>query len=205
MLAPTHMLFGLALAHILRLPKLPAFLAGLAIDMDIIFNFIGVGSPFIHRGLVHTPLFIICITAIWYFGRGRSVNALSAGVGGLAHIFLDFFNSAGIMVLYPLATFFALPLVDYANIAVNAGISSLSIAVFALYWFRPNDGRTLKEELTLASRIRQRLVPYRQRHVPSENRKREIIVLAMFITLAMLIIWISSFTSLSFDPLSAYY
>ena len=137
MLTLTHMLFGTAMAQVLKLPKWPAFIMGFLVDMDFLLGFLGIGFPFIHRGFVHTPIFIIAITLVWYFGRDKSQNALSAGAGGLGHLLLDFFTNQGIMLLYPLAAFFAVPLVDYANVAANAGICLLSAAVVLAYTCMP--------------------------------------------------------------------
>ncbi len=137
MLTPTHMFFSLALAYIFRLPKAMAFLAGLLIDLDIIFNILGLGFPFIHRGIVHTPLFILAVTGIWYYSRKKSKNAIAFGVGGLSHLFLDLITDQGIMLLYPFAGYFVFYLASYANLFANAGIVLLSLAVILIYQYRP--------------------------------------------------------------------
>ena len=170
MITPTHMLFGLALAYILRLPRLPALLAGLALDLDVIFNALGLGFPFIHRGIIHTPVVVLAVTAVWYYGRNRSRNALSAGVGGLSHLLLDFFTNQGIMALYPFAAFFALPMVDYANVSANTGIILLSAAFVLLYRYRPKMfGEKVKD-----------------------SWQRMLFIFIIFIILAMLILYASS-------------
>jgi len=137
MLTFTHMFVALALAYIFRLPKLPAFLAALAVDLDIVFNILGLGFPFVHRGIIHTPLFLVALTAIWYYGRNRSKTGLSFGVGGLSHVMLDFVTNRGVPLLFPLAAFLVVPMVDYANLVANSGITLLSIAVVLLYHYSP--------------------------------------------------------------------
>lgn len=138
----THMFLAMALADIFRLPKFPAFLAAFVIDLDIILNFTGLGLPFTHRGFIHTPIFLAALTAIWYYGKKayakkESKAALSFGVGSVSHVMLDFLTNRGVMLLFPLTTFFVIPMADYANLFANAGISLLSIAVVLLYRYRP--------------------------------------------------------------------
>jgi membrane-bound metal-dependent hydrolase YbcI (DUF457 family) len=184
MIVITHMFFGLALAYIFKLPKLPVLLTSLALDLDVVFGIMGLGFPFMHRGLVHTPIFILVITTLWYYGRKRDSNALGLGLGGLSHLLLDFITNEGIMLLYPLPVFFVLPIVSYANIFANAGIILLSVAIVLIYHYKP------------------RLVQV----LGKKESQRMILMFLIFVILTIVISYISSFIDISiWDPFIPYY
>lgn len=193
MLTPTHMLVALALAYIFKLPKLPAFLAALALDLDIILNLTGWGFPFIHRGIIHTPLFIIALTLIWYYKRDKSKNAVSVGVGGLSHIMLDLVTNQGIPLLFPLAAYIAIPVVGYANIVANAGIMALSLAIIQMHYSFPNimEPQIKKGRKTNSAKF---------------AKKRMLTIFLIYVVLMIIIIWIGSFYDMYvWDPIAGYY
>ena len=189
MLTPTHMLVALALAYIFKLPKLPAFLAALALDLDIVLNLTGLGFPFVHRGIIHTPLFLIALTAVWYYYGRRSKSAeaantgLSVGIGGLSHVALDFVTIPGVPLLFPLFSFIAVSMVDYANIVANAGIIILSLVFVLLFQYKP----ILFKEKT------------------KKSRQRMLAAFLVFAVLIIIILWIGSFFDMyTWNPIAAY-
>lgn len=119
MLGPTHLFFALSLAYVLRFPLLPAIIGGIIADLDYVLDF---GFPFMHRGIIHTPLILAVSVIVLYLATNRADVSLSFGVGFLSHFFLDIINPTGILMLYPLATFYSLNLAHYNNIAANLGI-----------------------------------------------------------------------------------
>lgn len=129
MLAPTHLFFALALAYLLRFPKIPAAIGGVIPDLDVLLQ----GEyPLMHRGLVHSPLFmLICIVILYLIIEPPAVFAFGAGF--LSHLLLDIATPAGILLLYPLPVFFTLNLAVYSNILANLGIIAWSLAAILLY------------------------------------------------------------------------
>lgn len=61
-----------------------------------------------HRGMLHTPFFLIIFVSVFYLINKNSMNditvigMLSFFTGAFSHLFLDFLTPAGIMVLYPI-------------------------------------------------------------------------------------------------------
>ena len=129
MLTPTHMFFALAIACILRLPRLPAAIGGVIVDLDILLQS---DFPLEHRGIVHTPLFLAMSVVLLYLVTSRP-TAFAFGAGFLSHLLLDVMTPAGILLLYPLPTYFTLNLAPYNNIPANLGIILASIGVMLLY------------------------------------------------------------------------
>lgn len=136
MLAQTHFMFALALAYILKFPIKTTVVAGMVADLDVIFFEMGLGFPFIHRGILHTPIILGIILIILYFATKKPEICAGFGAGFLSHLFLDTLNPTGIMWLYPITTFFSLSLATYSNPIANYGIIALS-AVFILM-FNPH-------------------------------------------------------------------
>jgi len=133
MIEPTHVFFALALACLMRFPKIPAVIGGIIPDIDIVMNH---GFPFVHRGIVHTGLFmIISVAAIYAVSRRLGPEtgvAFGFGLGFLSHLFLDTINPSGIMWLYPLTpVYFTLNLAPYNDVIANTGIMLLSL--FSIY------------------------------------------------------------------------
>ena len=130
MLAPTHLFFAYALAEILRLPRLPAIIGGVIVDMDMVLQY---GFPFMHRGIVHTPLIMIVSMMVLYIFTKNQDQAFSFGLGYLSHLFLDTLNPTGIMWLYPYPMYFSLNLAQYNNLIANAGIIFASLLCIVFY------------------------------------------------------------------------
>ncbi len=133
MLAPTHLFFALALAYILKLPKLPAAIAGIAVDLDIVFNLLDTVFPFTHRGLIHTPLFLATVAWIFYYITKNKEQTRGIALGYASHLFLDVITPAGIILLFPITAVFSLNAVGYSNLVANTGMILLSIIFIFLF------------------------------------------------------------------------
>ncbi len=129
MLAPTHLFFALAIAYILRMPKLPAAIGGVIPDLDILLQY---EFPLQHRGIIHTPFFLLVCVVFLYLITDKPTT-FSFGTGFLSHLLLDVITPAGILLLYPLPVFFTLNLAPYNNIAANLGIIMASFAAILIY------------------------------------------------------------------------
>ncbi len=126
MIAITHVLFGLAIAYVLRLPVAWAMIGAVLPDIDILID---ASFPFVHRGIVHTPVAAGTAALVLGLATGDRDPAAALGTGYLSHLFLDTFTYSGIMWLYPVATHLSLELVGYDDVAVNLGIMVLAAAV----------------------------------------------------------------------------
>ncbi|WP_227356750.1 metal-dependent hydrolase [Haladaptatus salinisoli] len=99
----THGVVGYALVRTLTdEPPALGFLAGVLPDIDLYFGRHW-RFPLVHRGAVHTPLFVLgCCAALYLATRDRSV-AVAAGLAALSHLVIDSFTDMGIPWLYPLS------------------------------------------------------------------------------------------------------
>ncbi len=129
MLAPTHLFFALAIAYLLRLPRLPAAIAGVIPDLDILLQD---EFPLMHRGIVHTPLFLLISIVLIYLVADKPF-AFAFGAGFLSHLLLDVITPSGILLLYPIPVFYTLNLAPYNNILANLGIIAVSVGAILLY------------------------------------------------------------------------
>lgn len=121
-----HMVFGLALAYLLRFPVVWAMIGAVLPDVDILFE---AAYPFVHRGIMHTPLAIGFFMVVLFLATARSAPAFALGLGMLTHLYLDTFTYSGIMWGYPLTdTAYTLELVGYDHAIMNIGIVALSAA-----------------------------------------------------------------------------
>jgi inner membrane protein len=129
MLDPTHLFFALALAYILKLPRIPMAIGGVIPDLDILLNY---GFPLVHRGIIHTPFFLaVCVVFLYLVMDSPATFAFGAGF--LSHLLLDVITPTGIPLLYPLPVYFTLNLASYSNILANLGIIAWSLAAILLY------------------------------------------------------------------------
>jgi inner membrane protein len=129
MLSPTHLFFALAIAYLLRLPKLPAAIAGVIPDIDVLLQY---DFPLEHRGIIHTPFFlIVCVVFLYLIADKPTTFAFGAGF--LSHLLLDLITPVGILLLYPLPIYYTLNLAPYNNIAANLGIILASLGAILLY------------------------------------------------------------------------
>lgn len=119
MLGVTHLFFALSLAYVFRFPLIPALVGGIIADIDYVLDY---GFPFIHRGVIHTPLILLVSVVLIYLATKRTDVSLSFGIGFLSHLFLDIITPTGIPLLYPLANFYSLNLVHYNNTLANIGM-----------------------------------------------------------------------------------
>ncbi len=129
MLSPTHLFFSLAVAYLLRIPRLPAVIGGTIADLDVLLDY---GFPLEHRGIVHTPFFMMVCVVFLFLAFGSSLS-FSFGTGFLSHLLLDAITPAGIMLLYPLPVFFTLNLAPYSSLWANLGIILASLGAIILY------------------------------------------------------------------------
>jgi membrane-bound metal-dependent hydrolase YbcI (DUF457 family) len=129
MLAPTHFMFALAIAYILRLPKLPAGIAGIIPDLDVVMQW---DFPLNHRGIVHTPFFLLLSVVLLYLITDKPTT-FAFGSGFLAHLLTDIITPSGILLLFPLPVYFTLNIVPYNNAAANIGIILFSVGTIMLY------------------------------------------------------------------------
>ena len=146
MLFQAHLFFALALAYILKLPVKTAALAGVIPDLDTAFYALGLPFPFMHRGILHTPIILGVILIGIYLATKRPDICAGFGVGFLSHLFIDTLNPTGIMWLYPVPTFFTLDLATYSNAIANWGIvawSAAFILLFNLHFITKLDPRKL--------------------------------------------------------------
>jgi inner membrane protein len=129
MLGPTHLIFALALAYILRLPRIPMAIGGIIPDLDLLLQY---GFPFVHRGIIHTPFFLaVCVVFLYLVVDSSTTFAF--GTGFLSHLLLDIITPSGILLLYPLPVYYTLNLAVYNNIFANLGIIAFSLATIMLY------------------------------------------------------------------------
>jgi len=135
-MTPTHLMFALAMAYILRLPRIPTAIAGIIPDLDGILDY---GFPLMHRGLVHTPMFLfLCMGVIAVVTKNKPLAA-GFGVGFLAHLLTDIITPTGIMFFYPWPYFISLNIVYYNSLFGNISIIILSLTTILLYnskWFK---------------------------------------------------------------------
>jgi len=128
MLIQTHFFFALALGYILKFPIKTTAVAGLLADADTVFYWLGLPFPFVHRGLLHTPIILAVLLIAIYFATRRPDICAGFGAGFLSHLLIDTFNPTGIMWLYPIPTFFSMNLATYSNLIANWGIVLWSAA-----------------------------------------------------------------------------
>ena len=129
MLSPTHLFFALAIAYLLRLPKMPAAIAGVIPDIDMLLQY---DFPLEHRGIIHTPFFLLVCVVFLYLVMDKPTT-FAFGAGFLSHLLLDLITPVGILLLYPLPIYYTLNLAPYNNIAANLGIILASLGAIYLY------------------------------------------------------------------------
>jgi inner membrane protein len=129
MLGPTHILFALAIAYILRLPRIPAAVGGILADIDVILQY---DFPLIHRGIMHTPFFVAVSIVFLYLILDKPTT-FAFGAGYLSHLLMDIITPVGILLLYPLPLYFTLNLAIYNNIFANLGIIAWSLIAIIIY------------------------------------------------------------------------
>lgn len=96
----THAAVGYALVRALTDadPRL-GLLFGVFPDGDFLFP-ASLGFPFVHRGIVHTPVFLLVVVALVSALSRREV-VVAASVALASHLLIDGLSPAGIMWLYP--------------------------------------------------------------------------------------------------------
>ena len=118
----THAAVGYALASALTdAPAWVGALAGVAPDADLPLGPPVGPFPWVHRGLVHTPVFLACVVAVvLLLSRDRDAT-VAVGIALLSHLVIDSLTDTGIAWLYPLsAEFFAFDLDAHATVPTLA-------------------------------------------------------------------------------------
>lgn len=99
----THGAVGYAVARVTGYPAAAGLRGGVLPDVDLLFAD-WLFFPFVHRGLLHTPLFVVLAATVAYLRTRERGTATAVLLGGLAHLVVDSFTAAGVMWLYPLDT-----------------------------------------------------------------------------------------------------
>lgn len=101
----THVVIGWFLVYTFTdyHPKWGAF-GGLFPDFDVPFGFASgywEWFPFVHRGFVHTPVFmVVCVIVLIALGYKKKVW-LPFSIGFFSHLVIDTFSHGGIMWFWP--------------------------------------------------------------------------------------------------------
>lgn len=98
----THGIVGYALVRSFTdAPPAAGFLLALVPDVDLLFPATW-GAPFVHRGLTHTPAFVLAIAAAAYAIRRDDSIVLAVGLAAGSHLAIDSLSPKGVMWLFPL-------------------------------------------------------------------------------------------------------
>ncbi|MBN1923996.1 MAG: metal-dependent hydrolase [Nanoarchaeota archaeon] len=116
----THVIFGLALSECLSLNIFYVILGAVIPDFDYFF---GVG----HRTVMHSLLFIIIISFLIYYKNKR--KGISLFIGFSSHLILDTLTTQGVMLLWPLKTFFSYNLFNSTANAPNFTVIIISFVL----------------------------------------------------------------------------
>ncbi len=122
MLGITHGLFAIALSSVLMLDMPYILIGSLLPDIDFI---LGVE----HRGLTHSLLFLILISAIVYYKAGKR-EGISMMLGIASHLILDSITVAGVRLFYPLQMMYSFSLTLSSSSSVNFLIIISSFVIF---------------------------------------------------------------------------
>lgn len=76
--------------------------AAVSPDLDLAFRH-GGPYPFVHRGLVHTPLVLAGLAVAVTVDTGSRRARAVVGVAGGAHLLVDSLTATGVPWLYPLS------------------------------------------------------------------------------------------------------
>lgn len=102
---------------------------GLAPDADFLFP-AAWGWPFIHRGILHSPLFALSVVAGTYaLCRNRAI-ALAAGLATGSHLVIDALSPMAIPWLFPLRATWS-PGLDVHGVIATTLLWSASVGVLA--------------------------------------------------------------------------
>jgi len=96
----THALLGYTLGKVLVDEPAWGLLGGVAADVDLLFPLVW-EWPLVHRGVTHTALAAVVLTAA--VGRWRRSAGLAVGVGFASHLVIDATTPAGVPLFYPLS------------------------------------------------------------------------------------------------------
>ncbi|WP_332897281.1 MULTISPECIES: metal-dependent hydrolase [unclassified Haladaptatus] len=127
----THGLVGYVLVRTLTTAP-PAVGIQFAIVPDIDLFFYHVWSfPLVHRGLLHTPVFLGLLSGVLLLvGTPRRI-VLALGIAFGSHLVIDSFTNAGILWLYPLTTEHYAYDINIHSFAGNLSFWTLSFVVLA--------------------------------------------------------------------------
>lgn len=124
MYAVAHAFIGAGLITIIGTTPVYGALGAILPDIDILVAEI---APISHRGLLHTPLIAVFLTAVLYLATGDRDDALALGTGYLSHLFLDTFTPSGIMWLFPWAVAFSHDAATAKAVDVNLVLAGIGV------------------------------------------------------------------------------
>lgn len=111
------------------------FLGGLIPDFDVVFLALDTSFPFVHRGITHTPFFLLLmVAALWLF-RVRESVIHGFAIGVALHLLFDTVSGWGVMWFWPIQTTRA-----YIPLHLNASRNLLlieAITIVAIALVRP--------------------------------------------------------------------
>lgn len=128
----THAILGYTLARLSTSASVSGgVLGGVAPDLDLAVLLGGV-LPVAHRGLLHTPAFVVGLSGAALLVARDRATARGVLVGGLSHLAVDTFTATGVAWLFPLTA------TRYAVAAGAHGVASDALVwlccVAALRW-----------------------------------------------------------------------
>jgi inner membrane protein len=131
----THAVIGFTLAYgYSRSVGWAGVLGAVVPDIDLLFS-PAWQSPFVHRGLTHTPfLGGVVVAALLVTGRRRV--ALGVAIGFLSHLVLDSLTKSGVMWLYPLSVHHFAFDISVHSLGPTLVIWTVVLAVVAVRWRR---------------------------------------------------------------------
>lgn len=98
----THAVVGYALVRALTdAPPAAGALLALVPDVDLLFP-AAWSAPFVHRGITHTPVFVLAVAAAAYAVRRETAIAYAVGLAAGSHLAIDSLSPKSVMWLFPL-------------------------------------------------------------------------------------------------------
>jgi inner membrane protein len=116
----SHIALGLALSEVLRLELLWVIIGVVLPDVDYL---IGVT----HRTIMHSAVFVALISLLMYKSNKR--KGVSLFIGLSSHLLLDVFTTQGVMLLWPVKTFYSYGLFNSGETAPNLLVIIISLVI----------------------------------------------------------------------------
>ena len=116
----SHITLGLAISESLGLNIIPVLLGTIIPDMDYL-------TGLTHRTLTHSLLFVIIISLVVY--NKNKKNGISLFIGLTSHLLLDVLTTQGIMLAWPIKTFYTYSLFNSLETTPNLFIIIISLII----------------------------------------------------------------------------